>query len=260
MRLGLIRHCIVIATVLGLALAGRAGATDLVVSVQPDFSSGKYGTGTTTNLLETSLSIKIKERGYGFGFKLPYLVETGTQPVLPGVGPIGPNQASSFRHDGGGNTRLSGWVTVWHDDDAGLRLDAVAKVTPPGIGRWQALSVGFTRADLELAAVYALTPRTDIEVDFGRRFFIGAPGLDLTNYWYSTISLTHELSDKWTIGVSADIQTRSSSGGTPVLEIGPFVEYEISDGWRVGANVYRGFTRDSADFGGGLSVTRRFRF
>lgn len=245
---------------LTMAASVRSVASELVVSLQPDFSAGNYGTDTTTRLLETSLNIRLKQDGYGFGVKLPYLLETGSQAVLADVGPIGPLQPTEFRHNGGGNVRLSGWVTLWRDNDAGLRLDTTLKVTPPGIPRWQALAVGFTRLDLEANLYWTITPTWDLEVDFGRRTFIGAPGLGVNNYWYSTIYLTYAVDDRWSVGLSADIQTRSSSTGTPILEMGPYVDYEIAEGWRIGAYVYRGFTRDSANIGGGMTVTRRFRF
>lgn len=247
-----------------LLLAGLAprpvAALEGSLSLKPEFSTGTYGGSSRTTLFEAPVKFRIWEPDWGLGIRLPFLREAGTQAVVPGLGPVGPVLDEPAARAGLGNIRLSAWGNVWRHAETGFALDIAGEIAPPGFGGPQSMSVGFTRAELRLDAALPLGQDWSTEASLGRRFVIGAPGLDLNNFWFGSFSLNYDLADRWSVGLSLDAQARSSSTGVPVLEIGPYVEYEVAPGWRLGAFAYRGFTRDSAEFGGGMSVTRRFRF
>lgn len=234
------------------------GGTDLTLSIKPEFTSGDYGTGTRTRVWETPLELKFQHKGHGIGLRIPYVLESGKQPVVPGIGPVGDAFDQSFQRKGIGNVRLSAWTRFWEDEDTGATLGATVKVTPPAIRALQPMGVDFTRIGLELNASVPLPENFLLDVSLGRRFIIGAPGYGLNDYWFGSFDLSYDLTSRVTVGMTLDVQTRSSSSGTPVLEIGPWVEYDLADGWRIGAYVFRGFTRDSAAFGGGFTLSRRF--
>lgn len=233
-------------------------AADLTISTKSEFTTGNYGTDTRTRVWEMPLEVKLHHKGHGIGLRLPYILESGNQPVVPGIGPIGDASAQSFQRKGIGNVRLSAWTRLWEDEDTGATLGATIKVTPPAIRALQPMGVDFTRIGLELNASVPLPADFLLDASLGRRFIVGAPGYGLNDYWFGSFDLGHDLTDRMTIGMTLDTQTRSSSSGTPVLEIGPWIEYEFADGWRIGAYAFRGFTRDSAAFGGGFTLSRRF--
>jgi hypothetical protein len=134
----------------------------------------------------------------------------------------------------------------------------MVRVTPPAIRHVQPMGVNFTRVGLELNASVPLPQRFAVDLSIGRRLIIGAPGFGLHDYWYGTVDVARDLDDAWTIGLTIDAQSPSSAQATAILEIGPWVEYAIAPGWRIGAYLFRGFTRDSADWGGGFTLTHRF--
>lgn len=243
---------------LAMAVIAPAHATDLSIAIKPQFTTGTYGTTTRTRVWETPLEIKLHEPGYGFGLRLPYAHETGNQIVVPGLGPVGDPRPSSFHRQGLGNLRLSAWATVWKDPDSGATLGVAAKLTPPAIRNIQPMGVNFTRIGLELEASIPLPYDVSLDLSLGRRFIIGAPGLGLNDFWYGTVDIGHELNDRWSFGLTIDTQSSSGAGGTAILEIGPWLEYRFAPGWTVGAYLFRGFTRDSADWGGGFTLTHRF--
>jgi len=246
------------AAVLALSFPATARATEMSVSIKPDYATGTYGTGTRTRLLDTPLEVKLHQGSSGIGLRIPYTIETGRQQVLPGFGPIGSAAAQGFRREGLGNIRLSAWTGLWDDAATGTRLNATIKVAPPALRHVQPLGVNFTRISLELDLSVPLPHRFTLDLALGRRVVVGAPGLDLSDYWYGTIDLGHAVTDRWSFGMTIDAQGTSSRTGTPVLEIGPWLEYAIAPGWRIGAYLFRGFTRDSADWGGGFTLSHRF--
>lgn len=235
-----------------------ARAADLTLSTKPEMTSGEYGTGTRTRVWEMPLELKFQHNGHGIGLRVPYLMESGNQAVVPGIGPVGDASDQSFRRQGIGNVRLSAWTRFWRDEDTGATIGATVKVTPPAIRALQPMGVDFTRVGLELNASVPLPNDVLLDASIGRRFIIGAPGYGLNDYWVGSFDLGYDITSRVTVGLTLDVQTRSSTSSTPVLEIGPWVEYDLSDGWRIGAYVFRGFTRDSAAFGGGFTLSRRF--
>lgn len=249
-----------IAVVMALAHAWpiQASAADLSLSLKPEFLTGDYGTGTRTRLWQTPFEVKLHEGGHGIGLRLPYILETGNQPVVPGLGPVGDASARSFRRQGLGNLRMSAWTRLWEDVDSGATLGAMVRITPPAIRHVQPMGVSFTRMGLELNASVPLPHRFAVDLSIGRRLIIGAPGFGLHDYWYGTVDVARDLDDAWTVGLTIDAQSPSSAQATAILEIGPWIEYAIAPGWRIGAYLFRGFTRDSADWGGGFTLTHRF--
>lgn len=242
----------------GLIWCATAWGADLTISTKAEFTTGTYGTDTRTRVWETPLEFKLQHRGHGIGLRVPYIFESGNQVVIPDLGPVGETTDQSFRRKGLGNVRLSAWTRLWEDEETGTTLGALIKVTPPAVRRLQPLGAGFTRIGLEVTTTVPLSDDVDFSLAVGRRFIIGAPGLGLNDYWFTSIDLGHDLTDRMSIGLTIDAQTRSSSTGTSVVEIGPWIEYDLAAGWRIGAYVFRGFTRDSADVGGGFTLSRRF--
>lgn len=251
-RLGLMAAALV------LCWTSAVSASDLSLSIKPEFSTGDYGTNTRTRVWEVPFEVKWRERSYGFGLRLPYIHEAGTQQVVPGFGPLGSANPQATERQGLGNLRLSAWAELWEHAESGVSVTAGIKLSPPAIRHMQPMGVGFTRVGLELEAHVPLPQRFSLDLTLGRRLIIGAPGLGLRDYWYGTVDLGRDLSDSWSAGLTIDTQAASSPSGTAILEIGPWVQYAIAPGWRVGAYLFRGFTRDSADWGGGLTLTHRF--
>lgn len=233
-------------------------AADLTISTQSEFTTGNYGTSTRTRVWETPLELKLHHEGHGIGLRIPYILESGNQAVIPELGPVGGVTPQSFQRKGIGNVRLSAWTRFWEDEDTGTTIGATIKVTPPAIRSLQPMGVDFTRVGLELNVGATLPADARLDASVGRRFVIGAPGYGLNDYWFGSFDLGYDVTSRIAVGLTLDVQTRSSSSGTAVLEIGPWIEYDIADGWRIGAYVFRGFTRDSADFGAGFTLSRRF--
>jgi hypothetical protein len=138
-----------------------------------------------------------------------------------------------------------------------LELGAGTKLPTGDKGR--GLGTGQVGLSTQMLATIDFPRDLTLEFTFGR-FFRTAHSSDLRleDYFYSTTSLSYDITPKLTVGLSLDVQERAVTDGTAVVEAGLFMEYEILHGTRVGANVFHGFTRDSSAFGAGLMVSHKF--
>lgn len=138
-----------------------------------------------------------------------------------------------------------------------LELGGGTKLPTGDKGR--GLGTGQVGLSAQLVATFDFTPDLSLEVTAGRFFHTrNSPDLQLKDYFYTSTSLSYDINPKVTVGVSLDVQERSVTDGTSVVETGIFAEYEILPGTRIGANVFHGFTRDSAAFGAGLLLSHKF--
>lgn len=138
-----------------------------------------------------------------------------------------------------------------------LELGGGAKL-PTG-DRSAGLSTGQVGLSAQATGIIDLTSDLSLEITFGRFFRTDhSSGVVLRDYFYISTSLSYDITSKLTLGVSVDAQTAHVSQGTAILEAGLFVEYEIMRGTRIGANAFKGFTRDSSAFGGGLTISHKF--
>jgi hypothetical protein len=141
------------------------------------------------------------------------------------------------------------WLTI--------ELGAGAKL-PTG-DKNRGLGTGQVGLSAQVLATIDLTPDLSLELTFGRFFRTDhSNDLGLRDYFYHAASLSYDITAKLTVGVTLDLQQKLVADGTSVVEAGLFADYEILPGTRVGANVFRGFTRSSSDFGGGVLLSHKF--
>ena len=138
-----------------------------------------------------------------------------------------------------------------------LELGAGTKLPTGDKGR--GLGTGQVGLSTQMLATIDFPHDLTLDFTFGRFFRTAhSSDLQLEDYFYSTTSLSYDITPKVTAGLFLDVQERAVTDGTAVVEAGLFMEYEILHGTRVGANVFRGFTRDSSAFGAGLMVSHKF--
>lgn len=163
------------------------------------------------------------------------------------------------RSTGGlGDVRLSGLVTAWRDE-GGAQLDLGLKLRLPTGDARRGLGTGAAQYAPVLEASLPLDGALTLDVTLERRIN-GRVGTGLRDHWYGTLDLGHALTPHVTIGLSVVAREATAHGGGPVLEIGPTLDLRLQEGWTLGLIAYAGTTRDSAAFGTGLTLSRRFRF
>jgi len=170
-------------------------------------------------------------------------------------------EATGRRRSAGGlgDIRLSGLVTAWRDD-AGAQLDLGLKLRLPTGDVRRGMGTGAAQVAPVLEASLPFGTAQTLDVTLERRINGGGAGTGLRDHWYATLDLGHALTPRVSVGASVVAREASVRGGGPVLEIGPTLDLRLEQGWTLGLIAYAGTTRDSAAFGAGLTLSRRFRF
>jgi len=138
-------------TILAVALLLAAGASNaadgLSVGVGADYSTGDYGSDTTTEIWSVPFNVRYASDNWTWKATLPWMRVDGDASVVPGLGNVGnSNPKGRGRGNGNGNGNAGGDPTSPATTDSG---------SASGIG------------DLRLTGIYAFDTGTDIGVDLG---------------------------------------------------------------------------------------------
>lgn len=175
---------------------------------------------------------------------------TVTAPVAGGT------TAPSTRRSGIGDVSVTLGYSLEFGD--GFYADVSGRVKLPTASKAKRLGTGkvdFTGGvdlvkDIGQASVYL----------GGRRKFIGKPsGSQLRDIWGFGTGASYRLTQGLIVGADYDWQQSSTTGNGPSSEITGWANFGLTKTVRMQVFSSTGFTNNSADFSGGLSLSWRFR-
>ena len=124
--------------VLGL-IAQAAHADDgstIKVSAGFDYSTGKYGTSTTTDITQVPVTFGYDIDRWSFKLAVPYIHVSGADNVIPGIGPVKNNNPHGRGKGNGNGGSQSGTTPVTETNGSASGLgDVTAAATPPAPAR-----------------------------------------------------------------------------------------------------------------------------
>ena len=245
------------APVLALAAPASDKDSDSALSVKAgyDFTAGRYGQRGDTTLSTVSASVSYDTDDYSFDVMLPYLREKGPGRVifLPGRRPlviIGPDRKAS----GPGDITVGATRYVLDEDTQGLDLDvgAIVKVgsasAKKGLGTGKqdlsvqsALGKAFGGLEATLTAGYTLVGK--------------APGLELKNSFYGSLDASFRIAAPLRVGATYSAGQTSAVGASGSRDGTAYVEFKPAKGLKVELYYLKGWSTQSPDRGGGLTVS-----
>lgn len=259
----------------GLLLSASASA-DSTFSLTSglDYSSGKYGNATATDILYVPVTGKYVSDGWTLKLTVPYIRVTGPGGVTPGMGRIG--MMSSGSSGGGMGGGMSGGTSssssATRNSNSGLgdvvasagheiysttqlEFDLVGNVKFGTADANLGLGTGRDDYSMQLDGYYTFDEST-LFGTLGYKKLGSPPGISLNNVLYGTIGSSRSLSDNSTVGASLDMAQRASTLGANQLEASLYVSEKFDSGIKITANVLKGFSDGSPDIGGSLMVSK----
>jgi hypothetical protein len=243
-----------------LAFAPQAAATDLQVSLTPEYATGRYGQPKSTVSLSAPLDVRLIGERTTVSLRLPLLSLDGPANFVPRIGEVGQGSERRARgvRQGLGDLRLTGAYTLreagegWREPYFGIAGQIrIPTATPSDLGSGQ------VELFLRLDAGANLTDTLSLDVSLGRRFVPFPRAGSGADYWTLFASLALDVTPDWTVGATLDAQDRVPDANRPVLELGAFVERNLTPELTLGAFVWRGFTNESVDWSFGLRLSYR---
>jgi len=255
---------IFIAGTLVSAAAWADGEDNFSIGTGFDYSSGNYGTDTTTTMLSIPVVGMYQTGLWIFKLTVPYVWISGDGSVIPGIGGAVPGQgagASSGKGSkGSANTTQSGLG------------DAIAAVTYNAYSNieeylWAYLTgkVKFGTADTGLGTGendYAA--QVDAYQGFGRFTATGSlgyhvlgnpPGAELTNAVYGTLGGYYQFTGQTSGGAEMRLSQQLSESGTAPRELMAYLGHRFDKSLKISGYVLKGFSDGSPDSGIGMLIS-----
>lgn len=233
-----------------------------------DYSTGKYGGSTSTDILYIPVTAKYETDNLTFKLTVPYISITGSAGVVRGMGRIRPavarggatmmtttTTAATISASGLGDIVGSAGYKLY--DNNGLAIDLVGKVKLGTANANRGLGTGKNDYSFQVDG-YHVAGRITYFATAGYRY-VGVPaGLKLNNVAYGTIGASRKLNDRLSAGVMLDaVQSASPAGAGPV-EVTAFVTKKLRDTLKVQASLLKGLSNGSPDWGIGAMITSTF--
>lgn len=246
-----------IALVLLLASATAAAETTPSLSTGFDYSSGKYGGATSTEVLYIPVIGKIQFDKLFLKLTVPYIrVTSAGGVVVRGMGMLKvATSTKTSTQSGLGDVVASAGYSILESDS--LLLDLVGNVKFGTADYNKNLGTGANDYSAQLDGYYQLD-KTSLFATAGYKV-VGAPvGVQVNNIAYGTLGVSQKTGDKTSAGLMLDAAQGSNVLSPGIRELTVFVANRISQTLKIQANLMKGFSDSSPDYGGGAMLTGYF--
>ncbi len=225
-----------------------------------DYSSGKYGNATSTDILYIPVTGKYESDNLILKLTVPYISITGPGGVIRGIGRVRKTivtttTATTTTNSGLGDITTSAGYTVYSDKS--LALDLVGNIKFGTADANKGLGTGKNDYSAQVDGYYRLD-RTTLFATAGYKKYGTPTGVSLKNVPYGTIGFSQKLGNKTSAGAMLDVAKSPNTNGADQREATFFVSQKIAPDLKVQAHVLKGFANGSPDFGFGAMVTGIF--
>jgi len=222
-----------------------------------DFSTGKYGNTSSTNILTIPVTGKIRFDDYFFKLTVPYIRVSSSGGVV--TQKLGPSKSitrtTTVIQSGLGDITASAGYTFYDEDR--LALDLVGNVKFGTANPEQNLGSGKNDYSAQIDGIYGINS-TSIFATAGYKI-VGAPeGVTVRNIAYGTIGASYKLNDTSSVGAALDAAQANSELSSDTRELSVFYSRKISKSEKVSVYILKGFTDSSPDSGFGANITGTF--
>ncbi|MDA8110131.1 MAG: transporter [Betaproteobacteria bacterium] len=235
-----------------------------------DYSSGDYGTSTTTDITSVMLTGRYDTDMWAFKLTLPYLYISGGTGVIPGIGEVtNRNPRGRGRNAATGTTAAEGSASGWGDLVAAATYHTYYDQSSAfGVDLTGKIKLGTANADKGLgtgANDYGFN--VDAFKGYGRYTLFGGVGysvlgssqyIQLNNVLNANVGGSYKLDEANSLGLVYFAQERASSSGHPQSDLTAFYTHKIDRTWKAQAYVLKGFADGSPDWAVGANAAYAF--
>jgi hypothetical protein len=241
--------------------------TSLSLGTGFDYSTGKYGGSTSTDILYIPVTAKFEADDLSFKLTVPYISVTGAAGVVRGMGRIRPavarggatmmttTTATTVSASGLGDITGSAGYKLY--DKNAVAIDLVGKVKLGTANANKGLGTGKNDYSFQVGG-YHVVGKTTYFATAGYRV-VGKPaGLALNNVAYGTMGANRKLDDKLSMGLMLDAAQSASPAGAGPVEVTAYVTKKLRDTLKVQGSLLKGLSDGSPDWGIGAMITSTF--
>lgn len=219
-----------------------------------DYSSGDYGTGTTSEIWYVPLVAKYETGPMIYKVTVPWLRITN-----PEVGPNGDPLPGGCRdvESGLGDTVTSVDYALLDGSEGGVLLDLIGKVKFPTADESQCLGTGEYDYTAQIDIAKAFGPVTGFAT-LGWKKFGDPPDTNFDDPVFVSLGFALPVAPRTSAGASYDWRQKVVSTGSEIQELTLFLTHKLSHEWKVQLYAVKGFSDASPDAEGGLMLFHTF--
>jgi len=235
-----------------------------------DYSTGKYGTANSTDILYIPV-VGIYETGlWTFSLTVPYIQISGDGSVVPGMGGAVPGMgggtvsgskgsmgstAANMTQSGLGDVIADATYNIYSGSENGLGVDLTGKV------KFATADTGLGTGQNDYAAevdVYKGADSFTTIISLGYLFIGNPPGGNLNNAAYGMLGGYYKFTEQTVGGVEMSLSQELSAIGAVQRELTAHISHSFDDSLRIRGYVLKGFSDGSPDSGFGVMVSSDF--
>ena len=252
------------AWLIGSALPAAAQEGSFSVGGGFDFSSGDYGTSSTTDIFSIPVFGKYETGPWIFKLTVPYIQISGPGNVIPGVGRVNavrgnPNAAptTSNTESGIGDVVAAVTYNVYSRGASDPVVDLTGKIKFGTADENKGLGTGENDYSAQVD-VYKSYGQFTALVTAGYSILGSSAAIPLDNVFYGSFGGVYKFDNRTSGGVILDLRQAASATSGSRSEATAYVAYKLSDVWKAQAYVLKGFADGSPDYGLGATIARSF--
>ena len=240
-----------------LAFGAQAQESPLTLGAGLHYSSGDYGTGSTTRITSLAATARYDSGPWTYRATVPYLRIDGDTTVIPGVGPVRGGGSTRRAESGLGDIVLAATYAAYYDAASTLGVDLTGKLKLATADEDKGLGTGEHDA-VFLVELYRTFDRITGFGGIGYHILGDAPGQPLDNVLSASLGASYKLDERDSAGLSLDGRQRVVPGGAPQRELTGFFIRKLDRFWKAQLYALVGLADGSPDWGFGLSAARPF--
>jgi hypothetical protein len=238
-----------------------------------DYSSGKYGTSTTTDIWSVPMTASYETDRWTFKLVVPYINISGATDVIPGVGKVKNGNPHGRGHGNGGSVPATTATTgsasglgditasagyeLFSSTDHSFGLDLTGKVKFGTADANQGLGTGQNDYGLSLDT-YKVSGDWTMFGGVGWMNYGSSQYIQLKNGFNANIGANYKLNQNDSIGTYYYYREKIATAGAAQSELTGYWNHNFNDSLRLQAYVLGGFANGSPDYGVGGSLKYSF--
>lgn len=242
-------------TFLAAALLSQAALADgnFTVKTGIDYTSGKYGTNTRTEITAIPFIGTYETGNWTFKASIPYVRITGSDNVIAGVGAVGRTTTTVRTDTGLGDLTTAATYSFMIDPKSQFGVDVTGKVKWGTANSDRGLGTGENDFWI-LVDPYTKLGNVTYFGGIGYGMLGSSDTLKLKDVVSANAGFSYKLDQQASVGAMLDYRSRSTDTGFAQREVTGFYSRKLGGGYKLQAYATKGFADGSPDWGAGMNV------
>jgi hypothetical protein len=225
------------------------------ISLGLDYSTGRYGSQTTTETWALPLSLKYRTDDWSVRVSTSWLRVQGNGNVTPDGDPLNtPGDASTTEGLGDITTSLTYSLI---DESRWVGLDISGKIKFGTASTSKSLGTGKNDYTVQ-AELFKSVDKWTPFLNLGYKWKGDPDSIEYRNVWLGSIGTDYRISPTLSFGGSYDWQQAVTATSDPISEAMLYLNIRLNSASRLNLYAVGGFSHASPDWGSGLILSHRF--